>query len=103
MQSFEVLAPARDTQVLEHTDGGDLVERGVALDRAIVPMLDAGSSSQPVGPQRLRRVRRLCFRQRDADDVGVVTGGSPADEPSPATPDVEEPFARHEPELSAYE
>ena len=101
-QPAEVHPQLRQPHVLEHPDRADRVERAVEhVAIVLVPDLDAigqaGLGDRLLGPLG------LAPRERHTHGVHAVVRGRVQDHPAPATPHVEQPHPRFQPELAGHE
>ncbi|MNR28626.1 hypothetical protein D3C85_1459570 [compost metagenome] len=87
--------------MLEHADRGDLVERGVGLQLAVVAQLDAHTLLQAARRDQLRHIGMLIARQRDAAGLHAIVLGRPKQQPAPARADVEKALAGTQLQLAA--
>jgi hypothetical protein len=95
-RSSEELAQLCTGDVLEHPHRGDLVERLLALELAVVDDLDSGAVRDARAFDSIARPRRLLLAERDPDGFRSLALGRVNDEPTPTAADVEQAVAAPE-------
>jgi hypothetical protein len=98
----EVLSQTLQTYVLEHADAGDFVERVLdAIGLTVVSQFDPTALGQAGLFNPLLRHLFLFSTQRNSLSMHMVFVGGTQHQTAPPTPDVQEPFLRLKPQLSA--
>src|SRR3954471_4414053 len=92
-----------ETDVLDHTDAGDLVVRISNGEGPVVANRHSALIAQPRRFDPLLRERRLILTQRYPGRIDAVMFGGVHDQSAPAAANVEHPLAGLESELSADE
>ncbi len=93
----KILAP----DVLEHANARDLVERSLLRDVAVIEQPHLAAPFQSQLPDPGPRILVLVAAQCDAERLHAVALGRPHHQRAPAAADVEEAFARREPQFAA--
>src|SRR5215472_768978 len=97
----EIERQVGDADMLVHTDRDDLVEDRFAGDIAIILAAHLHSAGQPGVSDSPSGFIDLRLAEGDADGGDAVVRRRPADQPTPAAANVEQPIAGLEPQLAA--
>jgi len=87
--------------MLEHADRGDLVERLILSQVAVIEQQHPHPVGQTTTFNQTTHIGMLIVRQRNPGSLHTIVFGSPQQQPAPASPNIQETFSRLQPQLAA--